>query len=562
MKKAKKIGILVVCLAVLLTTALSAAGQAAEYRFNMSYIFFSNTSNYTAMVDNAQNSLSEVAPNYFALTKDGNLTLTSSVSATFVSDMHSRGITVVPYLSNDWSRAVGKVALSNREKLAQSLVEAVRRYDLDGVNIDIENVTVNERAAYVDFVKTLRELLEPGKTIAVSVAANPWGASAGWQGSYDYAGLGEYCDYLMVMGYDEHYYGGPAGPVSSYSFLDKSLSYAVSVVPKEKVVLGLPFYGRIWSNRGGFPNGYGLTNPQIAKLVKNYGGAVSFDTASQSTKAVITVGPRGVKPIVGGQALAAGTYTIWYESEQSIKAKLALVNKYDIKGTGSWALGQESDNTWSYYKLWLNDCTFTDVEGSWAKDYILNAYLNNWVTGYSADNFSPDAPLTRSQAAVILVRRLGLTPETDPAYRFDDCAGSWAQAYIETARKYQIVTGVGDNLFDPDRPVTRQELAVMINNILTYQNTNSINIFTDVTPLTSPWAYNAIQALSAGGVISGYPDGTYRPDSDVTRAEMTVFISHMSVTVPVTAPVISPAASPGAAGDRPDITPASGPMTS
>ncbi len=278
-----------------------------------------------------------MAPNYFALDQDGNLALTSSVSRDFISDMHARGVTVVPYLTNDWSRSVGKAALDNREALARDLADAVVLYDRAGVNIDIENVTSAEREAYVDFTRLLRGLLPEGRTIAVSVAANPWGLDTGWQGSYDYAGLSEYCDYLMIMAYDEHYYGGPAGPVSSLSFIDKSLKYAVSVVPKEKIVLGLPFYGRIWSDNGGHPNGYGVSNTMIAQLIRNYGGSVYIDPVSRSARAVITVGETDANPVIGGQALAAGTYTIWYESE-SASSRLELVSEYGIKGTGSGSL--------------------------------------------------------------------------------------------------------------------------------------------------------------------------------------------------------------------------------
>ena len=528
MKTAVKTVLLGICFAVVLSVITPLGAQAAEFRFNMSYIYFGSTSNYTQLVDSTQNTLNEVAPNYFALDDEGNLALNASISPDFISDMHERGISVVPYLTNDWSRAVGKAALSNRDALAQDIAEAIVLYELDGINIDIENVTSTEREAYVDFTRQLRALLPDGKTIAVSVAANPWGLDSGWQGSYDYAGLSAYCDYLMVMAYDEHYYGGPAGPISSLSFIDKSLKYAVSVVPKEKIVLGLPFYGRIWNDNGGHPNGYGISNEVIAQLINNYGGNVYDDPVSHSARAVITISETDAKPVIGGQELAAGTYTIWYESESSIKAKLQLVNQYDIKGTGSWSLGQESDNTWNYYKLWLNDCTFNDIETNWAKDYILEAYLKDWVTGYSADNFSPDEPLTRAQAAVILVRRLGLAPELDSRYSFDDCVGNWAQAYLETARKYNIIQGIGNNLYDPNRPITREEIAVMVNNVLMYDNNQEQSQFTDVTQLSNPWSYDSIEALGETGLLKGYPDGTYQPESTLTRAEITV----ITVTMP------------------------------
>ena len=529
LKKAVKMCLLSLCCTLGLILILGAKARAIEYKFNMSYIFSGSSESYTALVDSAQRSLNEVSPNYFYIDYNGDLALTSAVSEAFVSDMHNRGITVVPFLTNDFSRAVGKTALEKRTKLAESLAGAVRRYALDGVNIDIENVTPGERDAYVDFVRLLRNLLPAGKTIAVSVAANPWGSDVGWQGSYDYAGLARFADYLMVMCYDEHYYGGPSGPVSSLPYLDKALKYAVSVVPKEKIVLGLPFYGRIWGDSDAFPNGYGLTNARIAQLVSSYGGEVSIDPASQSTRAVLTVGEDSARPAVGGQLLDAGTYTIWYESQESIKAKLSLVSKYDIKGTGSWALGQETPDTWRYYKLWLNNCTFSDIQDNWAKDSIMVAYLNHWVNGRSPDTFSPDEPLTREQATVILVRRLGLTPELDPSVSFDDTGGSWSQAYLETARKNHIISGIGDNLFAPGRPVTRQELAVMINNVLKYQTGKDTVLFPDVSPVSNPWSVEAIGAVAAAGIIPADPDGTFRPSDIVTRAEMTVFISKIIV---------------------------------
>ncbi len=541
LKTAKKMVIMSICLAVILSFFGGLKAKAVDYKFNMSYIFFEDTASYTSLVDNTQNSLNEVSPNYFSLNSDGSLALTSSISSDFVYDMHSRGINVVPFLSNGWSRDVGVAALNNREALSKSIAEAVSLYELDGVNIDIENVTSMEREAYVAFIRLLRSQLPEDKTLVVSVAANPFGWTTGWQGSYDYAALAENCTYLMIMAYDEHYYGGPAGPVSSLSYIENSIQYALGLIPKEKVVIGLPFYGRIWSDNGGYPNGYGVTNTKIAQLVNNYGGSVQIDPTSQSTRAVITINPGDTKPIIGGQALDVGTYTIWYESENSVKTKLELVNKYDIKGTGSWALGQETDNTWNYYKLWLNNCTFTDIENNPSKDYILDAYMRKLIEGCGDNKFSPDESLTRAQAATILVRWLGLKVEANPAYSFDDCIGTWAQPYVETARKYHIITGIGDNMFDPDRPVMREEIAVMIRNALVLQNGKAINTFTDVTPLSNPWSFEAIEVLAANQVMIGFPDGTFKPSGIITRAEAAVLVTQLPTpaSLPIQIPTIT-----------------------
>lgn len=501
--------------------------EAVDYRFNMSYIYFGNSSAYTQLVDASQQSLNEVSPNYFSLDLTGSLVITNAANRSFVDNMHTRGIRVVPYISNDWVRVTGIGALNNRVLLSDSIAQAVSAYNLDGINIDLENLTQNQRADYVDFVRLLREKLPAGKTIAVAVAANPNGYSTGWQGSYDYAGLAAYSDYLLLMAYDESYYGSAPGPVASIAFTENSIKYALKLVPKEKLVLGLPFYGRIWSNSGGYPKGYGISNTKILKLLTEYRGTAAVDSTRQSAFAAITISASDTKPVIGGKTLAAGTYTIWYENEQTLKTKLTLVQKYDLKGAGSWSLGQEDSDTWSYYKLWLNGCTFTDIQNSWAKDAILHAFLKHWVTGITPDSFAPDKSLTRAEAAAMLVRMLGYPVEVNTENSFTDTQGHWAEAYINTARRYQLISGIGNNAYAPERIVTRQEIAVMLNNFLSYTAAGQAVFFSDVSPEANPWSYDAISALSENKIIMGYPDGRFGPQNSVSRAEVTALLTRI-----------------------------------
>lgn len=519
------------CAALVLITLVGTTAGATDYKFNMSYIYFGNSSAYTKLIDASQNSLNEVSPNYFTLDAGGNLVITNAADKNFVKTMHARGIRVVPYLTNDWVETTGINALKNREALAKALSEATdddeNGYNLDGISLDFEGLDESQRANYVDFVRLLYNELHPkGKTITVAVAANPNGWTKGWQGSYDYTGLAQYSDYLMIMAYDESWAGSAPGPVASLSFAERSIQYALSKhVPKEKIVLGLPFYGRIWSNSGGYPKGGGISNTKVAQLIANYRGAVVIDSKSQSARATITVRAADAKPVIGGKPLTAGTYTIWFDNEQTLKSKLALIQKYDIKGAGSWSLGQEDNGTWDYYKLWLNGCTFSDIQQSWAKDYILSAYMNNWVKGTSPDTFAPDNSLTRAEAAAILVRMLGYPLEANDNYAFEDTRGNWAEDYINTARRYQIISGIGGNFFAPDQHVTRQEIAVILNNYLGYSSSGQIQPFDDVTWALNPWSYDAIHALTERGVISGYPDDSYRPFTDISRAEMTALLA-------------------------------------
>lgn len=513
---------------LIIALALTRQASAVNYKFNMSYIYFGNSAGYTGLVDAAQHSLNEVAPNYFNLDSFGHLVITNAANRKFVDDMHQRGIKVVPYLTNDWNRTVGIKALNNKEALVAQLTAAIDAYQLDGINVDLENLTHDQRGDYVELVRLLREQLPADKIIAVAVAANPNGWSTGWQGSYDYAGLAAYCDYIMIMAYDESWYGSKPGPVASYSFVERSVTYALGLVPEEKIVLGLPFYGRIWSEDGNYPTGYGVSNTRVTQLIAAYGGTTVYDSTNRSPKAVITVKASDSKPVVGGKSLTAGTYTIWYENEQSLKAKLTLVQKYNFKGAGSWSLGQETQGTWNYYKLWLNGCSFSDIQTSWAKDYILSAFMHQWINGITPDTFAPEQPLTRAQAAAILVRMLGFPMVEDTAPPFADTKGSWAEDYISTARHYGLIDGIGNNLYAPDRTVTRQEIAVMLNNYLGYSGTGQV-AFKDVSEATQPWSYEAINALSTAGIITGYPDGGFKPSADITRAEATALLSRLQL---------------------------------
>lgn len=326
--------------------------QAAD--FNMSYVFIGNTDTYISEVDQTQGNVDVISPDYFEINSDGTLKVTSKYDSRLISEMHNRNVRVVPYLSNNWDRELGRTALSNREVLSSQLANFILSNNLDGLNIDIENVTDVDRANYTDFVRLLRQKLGSDKEISVAVAANPSNWQTGWHGSYDYNALSQYADYLMIMAYDEHYYGGVAGPVASIGWVEKSIQYALNQqVPKEKIVLGIPFFGRYWKD-GATVGGTGVTNKTVESIIEKYNGVVIFDTVAQSPKTTITIKVGDPTTTINGVVLQPGTYTFWYENDASIEAKIDLVHKYGLKGTGNWALGGENNSIWTSYYAWLS----------------------------------------------------------------------------------------------------------------------------------------------------------------------------------------------------------------
>ena len=168
---------------------LVAAEEAirSDAKFHMTYLYGGTVSQQIAQVEMV-GSFQTVSPGNFDIDSQGNLSL-NGISTTLIQAMHRQGIKVVPMLSNHWSRTAGERALQNPEKLANQIISAIEEYNLDGVNVDIENVTHTYRDAYTQLVKILRERLPEEKEVSVAVAANPNGWTVGWHGSYDYAAL-------------------------------------------------------------------------------------------------------------------------------------------------------------------------------------------------------------------------------------------------------------------------------------------------------------------------------------------------------------------------------------
>jgi len=501
-------------------------------KFNMTYLYFGDTNRFVQTVEKTNNLMDTVAPSYFDLNDDGSLK--EKVDPVFVQEMHSRNRKVVPFLSNHWDRNRGRAALFNRENLANEIVAAIKKYHLDGINVDIENLTEIDRNNYTDFIRLLREKLPEDKEISVAVAPNPYNWKNGWQGSYDYKKLAEYSDYLMLMAYDESYYGSNPGPVASYTFVEKSIQNALAQgVPNHKLVLGMPFFGRYWPV--GEKGGRGVSAYRVEELIKEFHGKVFFDDIEKSPYALITI-PYGVNEKVHSRTLAPGNYIFWFENDRSIYYKLQLVDQYDLLGVGSWSLTEVSDEIWSYYRSWIEGQQyFADITHHWAEADILSMKEKGWMVGTSDLTFSPNQPLTRAQGTVVLVRALGLEEQTAPGPEmniFSDVPETyWAKNEIEIASQHGIVQGIGDGKFAPDHPLTRAEMAAMLARIYTDKDVIMIseqldNPFVDLS--TNHWAYASILFLNHHHIFMGYEDGKFYPSHVVTRAQMAALMNRIA----------------------------------
>lgn len=505
------------------------AEAATADKYNMSYLYFGKTNTYTQQVEKTRGALNVVSPNYFELNDDGTLKLTRKLfeNPAFIKEMHAKGIKVVPYITNDWVKTRGENALAKRVELATQIAAAIQTHNLDGVNVDFEGLDENSRNAMSDFLRVLREKIPRDKQVSIAVAANPNNWQKGWHGSYDYAKLAQYSDFLMIMAYDESWSGDPTpGPVASLPWVERSIQYALNnQVSADKIVLGVPFYGRYWKTDGSV-KGRGYSNKDIYAAIQALNAKVEYDAAAQSAKATFTV---KAETKVGSHTFTPGTYEIWYENDESLKAKLRLVHKYGLKGTGSWSLGQESADTWDYYSLWLNGRFYNDTAKHWAEPNILSVSERGWMNGTGQYVFSPDRKLTRTEAAVILVRALGLDKqEPAAASGFTDVpAAYWAKKEIDLAKQHGIIKGTSPTTFSPEATVTREQVAAMFTRLMRYQaEPAETSPFLDVKP--ESWAYSDILAMQQRGIINGVREGYFAPLGNTSRAEMATLMHRLA----------------------------------
>lgn len=370
----------------------------ATPKYSMAYLYSGTTSQQISYINRTNGALNTVSPTYFDINIDGTLKF-NTVSTDLVNHAHSQGMKVVPFLSNHWNAESGINALLNRENLSTEIANMIEQYNLDGVNVDIEAVNHNYQSEFTDFVAKLRSKIPANKEVSVAVAANPNGWTTGWHGLYDYTGIAQHADYLMVMAYDESWQGSTPGPVASGNFVERSITYALSKTTPDKIVIGMPFYGRLWSADNNF-NGNGIKLDLVDDFITTFGGTSVYDTATQSVRGTFTVTSSSPVRTLNGKTLIPGTYTVWYENADSIQYKLSLINKYNLKGSGAWALGQEPSSIWQNFSTWLNTSGTTE-EIITTRTGRVNATTLNVRSG-PGTNYSKIATLNNNDTVYII----------------------------------------------------------------------------------------------------------------------------------------------------------------
>ncbi|WP_336747452.1 glycosyl hydrolase family 18 protein [Paenibacillus sp. y28] len=288
--------------------------------------------------------LNVISPTWFhLLDEEGNLK--NNADPEYVKWARDRGYQVWALFSNSFDPKMTSEALSTydkRIKMIKQLLAFAQMYKLQGINIDFENVYLKDKAKVTQFVRELTPLLHQ-QGLVVSMDVTPKSTNEQWSMFYDRKALAESIDYMMVMTYDEHWASSPkAGSVASLPWVESSITRIMKEdqVPSSKLLLGIPFYTRIWTEtvKDGKTqvSSKAVTMPTVEGMIKNKGLKPQMDAAS---------GQQYVEYTENGQ-----TIKIWLENELSVKARAQLVNKYNLAGIASWRRGYERPEIWDVLK--------------------------------------------------------------------------------------------------------------------------------------------------------------------------------------------------------------------
>lgn len=285
-----------------------------------------------------------VSPSFFYLDANGNLKENVGTSGqAYIEWAHSNGYKVWPMVSNaDAGIKVTSTILNSytkRQQLIDSIVEKCVEYGIDGINIDFENMYEKDKDKFSRFIIELTPRMEElGSVTSVDVTAPDGGAN--WSLCYDRNVIGNVADYLVFMAYDQ--YGTSStkpGTTAGYNWVETSLKKIIEYdeVKTEKIILGLPFYTRIWT-----------INQEGSIVSRNVVNMVDINKSIPSN--VEKQWNDELKQYYVEYQSGKTTKKMWIEDGKSIEAKVSLVSQYKLGGTSGWEKDRETSNVWSIIK--------------------------------------------------------------------------------------------------------------------------------------------------------------------------------------------------------------------
>ena len=334
-----------------------------DYTINLAWHVVTNkTANDTVLSTIADTKgLTTISPTWFTVA-DTRGNINSFASSQYVNYAHQSNIEVWG-LVRDFDGGINSYEESyellshttHRENLINQLIAEALKTKLDGINVDFEKISIECGEHFIQFV---RELSVKCRQNGIILSVDNY-VPAGYNKHYNLKEQGTVADYVIIMGYDEHYAGSyESGPVASLAYVKSGIEETLKVVPKEKTINAVPFYTRLWK--------------EVPKTEGELAAEEGTEAAEYSVKVTsVAYGMRAAEQVIrtsGAQIVldeATGhnyaqweadgaTYKIWLEDEAALEAKLKLMKENELAGNAAWRLGYEKSGTWDLILKYVN----------------------------------------------------------------------------------------------------------------------------------------------------------------------------------------------------------------
>ena len=302
-------------------------------------------------------SINVLSPTWYSL-KDTEGAITDLSSAEYVKAAHEAGKQVWPVIDNfncpDFKSESGSFDVlsysSKRQILIDSLIGSVKECGADGINVDFERLSGETGVSFAQFVK---ELSVASHNAGLILSVDNYVPEA--HSMHYYRGVqGRVCDYVVIMGYDEYNAASTeAGPVASLDFVEKGIEKTLLEVDASKVINGLPFYSRVWETKNGaVESTHASPMKEASELLSSHGVTPSWDDGAGCN--------------YGEYESEGSLVRIWLEDEESLNAKLSIMDGYHLAGAAFWKLGLEDEAVWDDIASYAanNSSSSADADGA------------------------------------------------------------------------------------------------------------------------------------------------------------------------------------------------------
>lgn len=312
-----------------------------DYKINLAWHQVTSEAANQALGQTIQNvtGVNVISPTWFSVVSTEGA-ISSLASSDYVNQAHAKGMEVWGLIDNFNDQVSTLETLSSgsaRAHIIEKLLEEASRVGMDGINLDFEALTQEEAPHFLQFVRELSVACRNNKLVLSIDNPVPQ-----YTAFYNRKEQGILADYVIIMGYDEHYAGSEeAGSVASYSFVENGIQKTLEEVPAEKVINAVPFYTRFWkTDADGTVTSEALGMDSADERLANNGAEAVWDEETRQYYAEFEY--------------EGSTYQIWLEEERSIEEKMGLIREYNLAGVASWRLGYERSTIWDVILRYVN----------------------------------------------------------------------------------------------------------------------------------------------------------------------------------------------------------------